>query len=153
MTSVIAQRAITITDFIGNVAGVAAQVGSTAGEVSTFLLGVKLVASFIPGLSAVVGVLDVAEPILQKVAEAAPIVHRAIEQGDTVLAAANTSGLIDSAKQLYALAVNADPARPETDLKPEEVTATQAVSFIGSGVFERSFFSPQDPRFGNQNLG
>ena len=152
MTSVLAQRAITVTDFIGNVAGVAAQVSSTAGEVSTFLLGAKLVASFIPGLSAVVGVLDVAEPILQKIAAGAPIVHRAIEQGDNLVSAAQSGGFLDSVKQVYALAINADPARPETNMTAAKVGNAEALDFL-PGIFEQSFFSPQDPRFNNQSLG
>jgi hypothetical protein len=154
VTSKLAQTAITITDLVSDVATQAAKVGQTVGEVSAFLLGFKLLASAIPGLSTVVTVLEVAEPIIQKIAAAAPIVHRAIEQGDTLVSAAQEGGLLDSAKQLYALAVNADPARPETDLAPEEVPASVAVSYVGN-LFERSFFTTQDPRFdrSNANMG
>lgn len=149
-----AQKAITVTDFVGSVAAEAARVGSTAQEVSTFLLGVKLVASFIPGLSAVAGVLDVAEPIIQKIAIAAPILHRAIERGDAVVQLANQNGLFDSAKQLLAIAINSDPARTETNLTAADITNEQAQAFM-PGIFERSFFTPQDPRFARmtENMG
>lgn len=156
MTSEFAQRAITVTDFIGNVATEAARAGGTAQEVANFVNCVsffgRLAAGFIPGLSSVIQVLDVALPTIQKIAAAAPILHRVIEQGDTLVSAADKSGLLENAKQLYALAVNADPARPETDLSPDEVPASQAMNYVG-GLFERSFFSPQDPRFAGQTFG
>lgn len=156
MTSEFAQKTITVTDFIGNVATAAARAGGTAQEVANFVSGVSffghIAAGFIPGLSSVMTVLDVALPTFQKIAAAAPILHRAIEQGDAVIEAADKSGLLDSAKHLYALAVNADPERPETSLDAVSVSDETAMAYVGS-LFERSFFSPQDPRFANQNLG
>lgn len=156
MTSEFAQKAITVTDFIGNVATAAARAGGTAQEVANFVSGVSffghIAAGFIPGLSSVMTVLDVALPTFQKIAAAAPILHRAIEQGDAVIEAADKSGLLDSAKQLYAIAVNADPERPETNMTAAKVGNAEALNFVGS-IFERSFFSPQDPRFDRANFG
>lgn len=152
MTSAFAQKAIGITDLIGSIATEAARAGSTAREVSTFLSGVKLIARFIPGLSTAVAILDVAQPIIEKIAAAAPIISRAISQGDQLVAAAHSGGLLDSAKQLYAIAVNADPDRPETNMTAAKVDDAVALDFVGS-IFERSFFSPQDPRFDQKNFG
>lgn len=152
MTSALAQQAIGITDLVGNIAIEAARTGNTAREVTNFLSGVKLIARFIPGLSSAVAVLDIAQPIIEKIAAGAPILHRVIEQGDALAATAQRVGLIDNVKQLYAIAVNADPARPETSLKAADVSDETAAGYLGS-IFERSFFSPQDPRFNTPLAG
>ena len=127
MTSATAQKAIGLTDLIGSIATEAVRAGNTAQEVATFLSGVKLIARFVPGLSTAVAILDVAQPIIQKIAAAAPVVSKAIAQGDQLVAAAQSGGLLDSAKQLYALAVNKDPERPEVSLSPAQVSNAVAL--------------------------
>ncbi len=149
-----AQKAIGITDLIGRIASEAARAGGTAREVTTFLSGAKLIARFVPGLSTAIAVLDVAQPIIEKIATAAPIVSRAIEHGASLVGSEPGQALIGDAKKLYALAVNADPERSETDMKAEDVSDDVATEYVAS-IFERSFFSPQDPRFdrASANLG
>jgi len=136
-----ADEGISITGFIGQSAALAVRLGTPAIPIIQFIAG------FVPGLSPALQVLNIAEPILQKIAAGAPIVQQLIQNGkpsidDLQMAAPS---LLNDLKELYALAVNNDTAQV-ANISTADVTNNQVVEFTGS-VFERSFFTPQDPRF------
>lgn len=147
-TEVLAQGAINVTDLIGKLAGLGAKALPAARIFFDFVP--------VPWAGAVVDALTIAAPYLNGVATAAPIIDQAITDGVPVIDALRAQGpkLLLDFKALYAVAVNHDPARPETLMTAADVTDEQAGSFAGS-IFSRSFFSPQDPRFdrgmGNQS--
>lgn len=132
----LAQRAISLTDFIGTVAGEAASVSQSASDVATFLNGVKLVSSLVPGLSSVIAVLDIAQPIIQKIAAGAPMVHAALEAGTPIIDAVELHGadILPHVRQLLALALNADPARAETNASASSVDDQETTAF-GALIF------------------
>lgn len=148
-------KALSVTDTIGSIAGGVLKFTNSANEVATFLNGVKFVARFVPALSTVVAVMDAAEPILQKIAIAAPLVRKAVEAGRPIMEAIQTHGpaVLAPTKELLALAINADPARTETSITPADISDQEAAEFAATTIFEASFFSPQDPRFDRVHIG
>ncbi|MDB6098306.1 MAG: hypothetical protein JWN58_1009 [Gammaproteobacteria bacterium] len=110
-----------ITDLIGRVAGF----GDRALDVA------ELVAGLFPGGGTVVAAIRAADNVIERIAAAAPKVRAAVEAGAPIVEAAQQHGpaLIENLKALYAIAVNADPERPETSLHAGDVTTQQAASF------------------------
>jgi len=143
-----ADTGIGVTEFIGNAAGLAVKIGKPALPIIQFMAG------FIPGLAPAIQVLSIAEPILEKIAAGAPIVESLIKTGKPTMDALQAAApdLLYSFKELYAVAVNNDPSKPESNVTANQVSNEQVASFVGS-IFEKSFFTPQDRRFENQNLG
>lgn len=143
-----ADTGIGITEFVGTAAGLAVKIGKPALPI------IQFVAGFVPGLAPAIQVLSIAEPILEKIAAGAPIVEALIRTGKPTLDALQAAApdMLHNFKELYAVAVNHDPARPEENMTAAEVTNEQVAAFTGS-IFERSFFTPQDPRFENKNFG
>jgi pyridoxine 5'-phosphate synthase PdxJ len=91
----------------------------------------ELVAGIFPGGGTIVTAIRQADMVIERIAAAAPKVRAAVEAGTPILEAAQQHGpaLIENLKALYAIAVNADPVRPETNLKAADVTAEQAATF------------------------
>ena len=141
-------RTLSVTDTLGSIAGGVLKFTETAGEVASFLNGIKLVARFVPGLSTAVAVLDVAQPILQKIALGAPLVRKAMEAGRPVIEAVrdNRAAIMEPVKELIALGMNSDPKAESDTIKAANISDGVAEKFAVS-IFERSFFTPQDPRF------
>lgn len=141
-----ADTGIGITEFVGNAAALTVKIGKPALPI------IQFVAGFVPGLAPAIQVLTVAEPILEKIAAGAPIVENLIRTGKPTIDALQLAApdLLHSFKELYAVAVNSDPERPEVNVSPADVTNEQVAQFTGS-IFERSFFTPQDPRFNRNN--
>lgn len=157
MTTDWLDRTLSVTDAVGSIAGGVLKFTETAGEVASFLNGIKLVARFVPGLSTAVAILDVAEPILKKIAVAAPLVRKTVEAGRPVIEAVqqNKDAILVPVKELLALTINAE-RQGDSDMPAATVASisdASAVAFAAS-MFERSFFTPQDPRFNRvENLG
>lgn len=119
----IADTAVTITDIIGHVASF----GQQALPVAQFIAG------FFPGMAPVLQAISVAQPIIAKIVAGAPQVVNAINAGRPIFDAIEQNGpaALGPLKELYAIAVNHDPERPETDMVAEEVTNSQAIAFGG----------------------
>lgn len=130
--------AIDVTSFIGR----AASFGDRALPIAEFVAG------FIPGLAPAITAIRIAEPIIARIAQAAPLATKAIKDGGPIIAALQGSGpdVVSDLKQLYAIAVNADPARPETAMTAADVTTEQVASFAPH-VFGLQKLQPQDPLF------
>lgn len=155
MTTDWLDRTLSVTDALGGIAGGVLKFTSSADEVVTFLNGIKFVARFVPGLSTAAAVLDVAEPILKKIAVGAPLVRKAVEAGRPVIEAIreNRAAILQPVKELVALGINSDPQAESDSVTADNISDSLAENFAAS-IFERSFFTPQDPRFNRvENLG
>lgn len=133
-------KAISFTNLIGRLA--------LAGEKALPVIDAVAQWVPIPYVGAIVHALDIAAPYISKIAQGAPIVAKLIEAGTPAIEALQKASpdLLHNFKELYAVAVNHDPERPEENMTASDVTNEQVASFTGS-IFERSFFTPQDPRF------
>lgn len=118
-----AGTAISITNLVGQVA----QFGTQALPVARFVAG------FFPGMAPVLQAIEIAAPIIAKVAAAAPQVASAIDKGRPIIAAIEQAApnMLPNLKAIYAIAVNHDPARPETNMTAEDVSDAEAISFGG----------------------
>lgn len=140
MSETWANTAMSVTDTIGHAANIALRLGSDALPI------IQFVAGFIPGAAPAVQVLAVALPIIAKIAAGAPIARQALAAGAPVIDALqkHSPDIVAHLKELYAVAVNADPARPETDLTGADIPHSTLAEW---SVFQANFFTPQDPRF------
>lgn len=134
----LADTAVSITDLVGGLA----RFGNSALPVAEFIAG------FFPGAAPALQVIRIAAPILAKIAIAAPIVATAINKGRPIFDAMEQAspGLLPSIKELYAIAVNHDPARAETDVTATSIDDVDVLGFASS-IFAMSYFTPQDNRF------
>lgn len=132
----LADMAITVTDIVGGVASF----GVKALPVAEFI------ASFIPGAAPAVAAVRIAMPYIVKVAAAAPVVKDAIEKGRPIFDAIQDHGpsLLPDLKKIYAIAVNHDPAKPETVLAASEVSDKQAMAFAGPVLFGRRWTEEEE---------
>lgn len=131
-TSTLADNAISLTDLIGKLAGV----GQTVERARPIL---HILAQYapIPYLAQIDNVLELVAPYFDKVAAAAPILHNALDSsGRPVLDAIQAHGpdLMDAIKNVYAISVNHDPARPETNLTAADIPDDIALAY-GAVVF------------------
>lgn len=117
----IAGTATTITDVIAKVASF----GEKAMPVA------QLIASLIPGGGVVVSAIGLALPYIQKTVAAAPAVNAAIAAGVPIAEAIQRNGpdLMASLREIYAIAVNHDPERKETNLTGAAVPEAQVQKF------------------------
>lgn len=117
----IADRANSITDVIAKVASFGQQALPVA----------QLVASLIPGGGIVVSAIGAALPYIQKAAAAAPAIQRSIAAGVPIAEAIQRNGpdLMASLREIYAIAVNHDPERKETNLTGAAVPEAQVQKF------------------------
>lgn len=133
----VAQGAGSIVDIVGRVA--------TIGQDALPVL--RLVADWspvpIPFLAPVVSALEIGLPYVQKIAAAAPVVHKAIDAGLPIAQAIQQHGpdLLSALKNLYAIANNADPGA-QAKLVPDQVSdqmalafAHQSYAFAGKALF------------------
>lgn len=106
----------------------------------------------IPFLSPVVSALELAQPWIVKIAAGAPIVEKAIEQGTPIAIALQEHGpaVFESFRQLFAIAVNADPKRTGPALTVADVDdaavaefATQSYRFAGKALFGQRWTDEQ----------
>ena len=125
----IADRTISITEVIGKIA--------RFGEYA--LPAAQLVAGLFPGGGTVVTAIQLALPVIKKISQAAPIIAGAIETGRPIIDAIRENGseLLQAYKQLYAIAVNHDPERPETNMTADDVDDTDIVEFCGPVLIGR----------------
>lgn len=119
----VVDTAVNVTNLIGGIA----KFGTNALPVARFIAG------FFPGLGSVLAAIEIAAPIIQKIAIAAPIIADAIDKGRPIIdaIAATGPGMLPNFKALYAIAVNHDPARPETAMTAADVSDQDAAKFAG----------------------
>lgn len=145
----IADTAISVTEAVGNAARLATKIGGAALPI------VQFVAGFFPGAAPLVQVLSIAAPIIERIAIGAPIAVTAINQGRPIIEAIQTAGpqLLSSLKQLYAIAVNNDPARSETNLTADDVSDAEAAAFAGPVLFGRRWTNEETQRWYDRAQG
>jgi len=133
----LADRAITVTDLVGHVASFGAQ----ALPVAQFLAG------FFPGMAPVLQAITIAQPILARIAAGAPQAAAAIAAGRPVFDAIErtSTAVVPHLKELYAIAVNHDPARPETKMTGTQVSDVEVKTFA-SLVFTPGWTNEEQQR-------
>lgn len=137
----LADEAISFTNLIGKLAGA----GATALPIVNFIA--QWVP--IPYLAQINAALQLAAPYIIKISQAAPVVAQAIDKdGRPVLDAlqANGPGLLADIKAVYAIAVNNDPARPETSLKATDVLDSVALAFATDVIFTPGWTNEEQKR-------
>ena len=149
-TSSLADTGIKFVDIVGKVANIALKVG-------TGIEGVDRVigpfAAFIPYYSQAIAVVKIADPILSKIAAAAPAVEGAIEAGRPIIEAAQAHGpaLVQHVKDVLAIALGHAPGSVAGLASMDAVLGAFGSQMLDGtplkSVFEASFFTPQDPRF------
>lgn len=127
--SSLADKAITVTDLVAR----AASLGESA------LPAIQFFAGFFPGLAPAVTAVTVALPYIRKISEAAPQIRAAIEAGRPALDAIQAAGpqVLPYLKEVYAIAVNHDPERPETNMTGADVSNEEAVTLAGPALLGR----------------
>lgn len=120
----IAKTALSVTDVIMQVASFSEKALPVA----------ELIAGLIPGAGVVVSAIKVAAPIIAKIDKYGPLVRKAVEAGAPITDAIQQHGpdLVGAIKDLYAIAVNHDPERPETGLTGGDIETNVALySYAG----------------------
>lgn len=126
---------VSVTEFIGSTAALAVKMGRYAMPVAEFMAG------FIPGLRPALQVLQVATPIIAKIAEGAPTAAKLIEKGRPVIEAIQDAGpdMMVEFRKLIALAINADPKREEQHMEAADVSDREVVKFAGPVLLGRAW--------------
>jgi len=139
-------RAVSLTEFIGTVAKVASDVGPYAIPFA------RLAALAFPWGGTALAVLETAQPYLLRVAAGAPVAAKLIQNGRPVIEAFNKAqpALLDNLKELYAIAVNNDPARPETNLTAADVDDMDVLAFCGPVLFGRRWTNEEMQEYWNR---
>ena len=122
-----------VAKFVGDAAKLALTVGNVALPIIEFVL------PWVPGIGPIAADIEVAMPIIQKIAAYAPQVQTAIQQGVPMIEAVTGIGdeLLMPLKDLFAKV---------TGVTIDSVESAMLEEFLG-GTFKQSFFTPQDPRF------
>lgn len=126
---------------MADIAGTAISITNLVGQIATFgtqaLPVAEFVAGFFPGMAPVLQAVRLAAPYIAKVAAIAPQVADAIDKGRPIISAIEQTAptLLPNLKAIYAIAVNHDPARPETHMTEADVTDAQAMAFGGPVLF------------------
>ncbi len=148
----LADKAISFTDLIGGIAGA----GQTVEKVRPVL---HLLAQWapIPYLAQIDNVLQIAEPYLDKIQAAVPIVRNAIDtSGRPVLDSVQTHGpeLVDALKHLLAIARNNDPtAKDGTEpVRVADISNSEIARFAGV-VFTPGSTNEEQEREWNRDGG
>jgi hypothetical protein len=123
----------------------------------------SVVAPFIPVYGpAILAALTVADPIIAKVAAAAPSVGDGIEAARPAIDAAQKVApeVLKHVKEVLATAINLDPDQPDRTLPGAgfDVSEGEIEAFAGrmlrdtplAALFKASLFTPQDARFDRQ---
>jgi hypothetical protein len=131
--SSVADTAGNLAKFMGDSAKMALTIGNVALPIIEFVL------PWVPGLGPIAADIEIALPIIQKIATYAPQVQAVLQQGGSMIDAVTGIGdaLLMPLKNLFSLA---------TGTAASSVEVAMIEKFI-AGTFERSFFTPQDPRF------
>lgn len=141
----------------GTVSGIASTVGSVAGIAGNVLPWINLVAGFFPGAASVLSAIQIATPIIERIAKAAPIAVNSIEAGKPIFQAIDQASpaLLPHIKELYAVFANADPTRPETAMTAADVSDKEALAFAGPVLFGRPWTRAEEERWFEQasNIG
>lgn len=126
----------TITDIIARVASFGQQALPVA----------QLIAGIIPGGGVVVSAIGAALPYIAKVTAAAPIIHKAVAAGVPIADALQNNGadLLHAVKEIYAIAVNADPERPEQRMTGSDVSTKQIAAFMPQVLFGGALTQEQE---------
>ena len=129
----VADTAGNLAKFTGDAAKLALTIGNIALPIIEFVL------PWIPGVGPLAADIEIALPIIQKVATYAPQVQTAIQQGVPMIEAIGGIGdaLLLPLKQLLSQANN---------VSIDGITLADIETFIG-GTFKQSYFTPQDWRF------
>lgn len=117
----LADTAISVTNLVGR----AAALGESA------LPAVQFFAGFFPGAAPAVQAIAMALPIIRKISAAAPVVAKTIEAGKPIFSAIQEAGpdVLPYLRELYAIAVNSDPDRPETTMRAVDVDDQDVLKF------------------------
>ena len=143
------ETAISVVEKVGQVAALAAKIGNGALPIAEFIAG------FFPGAAPVIQVLKIAAPIFDKIVAAAPIVKNTIERSGPLIEAVELVApeFLGSLKQLYAIAVNHDPKRPEVNMTADDVTTEQAMDFGGPILLGRRWTNEETQRWWDRMSG
>lgn len=152
-SSSLADTGIKFVDIVGKVANIALKVGDGIEGVDRVI---GPFAAFIPYYSQAIAVVKIADPILSKIAAAAPAVEGAIDAGRPIIEAAQAHGpaVVQHVRDVLAIALGKSglPA----GMNPEALLGAFGAQMLDGtplkGVFEASFFTPQDPRFDRTGL-
>lgn len=138
----------TITQIVGEIAAF----GVKANNMPAVHWAAEFAAGLIPGGGVILKAVDLALPFIVKAAAAAPQIMDALNSGLPIAQAfdEHAPAVITHLKSIFAIAVNHDPERAETNLTAADIGTDQALTMFGN-IFQRSFFSPQDPRFDRVN--
>jgi hypothetical protein len=138
------------------IANIVAKVANVALKIDQGIEGVDRVlgpfAAFIPYYSQAMAVVKIADPIIAKIAAAAPIVGNAIEAGRPVIEAAQAQApeVIAHVKEVLSIALD----RPLGTVGDEALLAGFGAALLDGtplkSVWEASLFTPQDQRFDRQ---
>lgn len=125
--------AANLTNLLGDAAKLALNVGSIAIPI------IEFVVPWIPVLGPFASDLEIALPIIQKIATYAPEVSTIMKQNKSMIEAVTEIGeaVLNPLSALFAHAQGIDAS---------EVDLASVTAFI-SGTFKASLFSPTDPRF------
>lgn len=135
--------AVTIARQIEAFAKIAGEVAGAADSIAPYAM---IVAGLFPGAASVLAGLQVAEPIIKKIAQIAPAAVQAIETGMPILAAFDkTPELMPELKNLYSVLSAADPTVPT--MAPSEITDRQAVILAGPLLIGRQWTSDELERW------
>lgn len=137
------------TQIANAVATGAGIVGNVAGVAGNVLPYINLVAGFFPGAASVISAIQIAQPIIAKIAAVAPVAVKAIEAGGPIFEAIDKASpaLLPHIKDLYAVFANADPTRPETAMVGSKVSDEQALAFAGPVLLGRPWTSEETQRW------
>lgn len=135
-----------VVGVVGKLAGVALQVGDGVEAIDRYL---GPFASFIPYYSQAMAVMKIAEPIVERIAAAAPAADRAIEAGRPLIEMAQSQlpRILPDVKALLAIAINHDPERPEENLTAADIGDDEAKAFAGPVLFGRRWTREEENRW------
>lgn len=138
--------AVTIAQSIEKDVAIVGEVSSVAVKIEPWI---NLVGGLFPGVTSVLAAIQIAAPIIQKIAVSAPIATQAIEAGMPVFEAIDKASpeLLAHIKALYAIFTNADPTRPETNMTADDVSDVEALAFAGPVLLGRAWTQPELERW------
>lgn len=147
-SSSLADTGIKFADIVGKIASIALKIDRTAEGVDAVI---GPLAGFIPYYSQVMAVMKIADPIIAKIAAAAPIVSGGIEAARPIIEAGQESApaVLAHVKELIALAFSNTPGA-FVQVTAAQISDMQAMQFAATSMksfFAANEFSPQDARF------
>lgn len=143
----IAKTTLSITDIIMNVAAF----GKKSLPVAEFVAG------FLPGGGVVASAIRIASNAIATIDRFGPGVRNIVVTGTPVIDAIQQQGpdLVRAIKELYAIAINADPERPELSIAAPDVKTEDALeAFAGqNSMFGRTWTNDEYQRWWDKAQG